>query len=308
MGMELRGRDSIQNIPTMDLYAMCAPEDPTPQSYESKGTQNAELHLWKAHGYWDPSGRRSTPSEKKGGKRVLASISDFMNLKRSDPKEQALANSLIKRFDRGEFQKLIVNWIVESQQSFKQVEHPQLQQIFEYLNPAVKVTSRRVRSDTEYRDLQITVTSPEGPVVKRRKTTLSSFDRYRNRYRQSQPSAAQADEYIRWQASVSGSDKDVADPVEYWVLKRFEYPRLSRMALDVMTVPAMSSECERLFSATGLMVTPLRNRLDAGTIGLIQTLRSWLRAGIIEDVDSILLDDTALQEAVGRDGLEERQE
>jgi hypothetical protein len=162
--------------------------------------------------------------------------------------------------------------------------------------------------ETEYRDLQITVTSPEGPVVKRRKTTLSSFDRYRNRYRQSQPSAAQADEYIRWQASVSGSDKDVADPVEYWILKRFEYPRLSRMALDVMTVPAMSSECERLFSATGLMVTPLRNRLDAGTIGLIQTLRSWLRAGIIEDVDSILLDDTALEEAVGRACLEEQQE
>lgn len=30
--------------------------------------------------------------------------------------------------------------------------------------------------------------------------------------------------------------------------------------------------------------------VDAGTIGLIQTLRSWLRAGIIEDVDSILSD------------------
>lgn len=114
---------------------------PTPQSYECKGTQNAELHLWKAHGYWDPSGRRSTPSQKKGGKRVLASISDFMSLKRSDPNDQAMANSLIKRFDRGEFQKLIINWIVESQQSFKQVEHPRLQQIFEYLNPAVKVTS-----------------------------------------------------------------------------------------------------------------------------------------------------------------------
>ena len=162
--------------------------------------------------------------------------------------------------------------------------------------------------ETEYRDLQITVTSPEGPVVKRRKTTLSSFDRYRNRYRNSQPFAAQADEYVRWQANVSGSDRDVADPVEYWILKRFEYPRLSRMALDVMTVPAMSSECERLFSATGLMVTPLRNRLDAGTIGLIQTLRSWLRVGIIEDADSILLDDTALAEAVGRACLEKHQE
>lgn len=82
----------------------------------------------------------------------------------------------------------------------------------------------------------------------------------------------------------------MADPVEYWHLKRFEYPKLSRMALDVMTVPAMSAECERLFSAAGLMVTPLRNRMDAGTIGLIQTLRSWLRAGIIKDVDNILLD------------------
>ncbi|SPJ91996.1 uncharacterized protein FTOL_13650 [Fusarium torulosum] len=44
--------------------------------------------------------------KKKGGKRVLASISDFMNLKRSDPKEQALANSLIKRCDLGYAQAL----------------------------------------------------------------------------------------------------------------------------------------------------------------------------------------------------------
>ena len=67
----------------------------------------------------------------------------------------------------------------------------------------------------------------------------------------------------------------------------------------------MSSECERLFSATGLMVTPLRNRLDAGTIGLIQTLRSWLCAGIIKEVDSILLDDTPLEEVVEQSGSEE---
>ncbi|KAK1974987.1 hypothetical protein LZ30DRAFT_606764, partial [Colletotrichum cereale] len=59
--------------------------------------------------------------------------------------------------------------------------------------------------------------------------------------------------------------------------------------------------------ATGLMVTPLRNRLDASTIGLIQTLRSWLRAGIIEGMDNILLDDTALEVAVGRACSEEHQ-
>ena len=67
------------------------------------------------------------------------------------------------------------------------------------------------------------------------------------------------------------------------------------MALDIMTVPAMSAECERLFSAVGLMVTPLRSRLGASTIGLIQTLRSWLKVGIIDKLEDILLDDGLLE-------------
>jgi hypothetical protein len=74
------------------------------------------------------------------------------------------------------------------------------------------------------------------------------------------------------------------------------------MALDVMTVPAMSAEVERLFSAVGLMVTPLRHRLDASTIGLIQTLRSWLKAGIIDSLDGILLDEGLLEGLLQEDG------
>jgi hypothetical protein len=110
------------------------------------------------------------------------------------------------------------------------------------------------------------------------------------------------DEYNRWQSDVSTADGDITDPVQYWISKQSEYPRLSRMALDVMTVPAMSAECERLFSAVGLMVTPLRNRLDASTIGLIQTLRSWLRAGLIDELDNILLDDGLLHELLEQGG------
>ncbi|RKK54495.1 hypothetical protein BFJ69_g17770 [Fusarium oxysporum] len=33
------------------------------------------------------------------------------------------------------------------------------------------------------------------------------------------------------------------------------------------------------------MVTPLRSRLEAQVIGTCQVLRSWLRAGIIRDLD-----------------------
>ena len=76
------------------------------------------------------------------------------------------------------------------------------------------------------------------------------------------------------------------------------------MALDVMSVPAMSADVERLFSAVGLMVTPLRNRLDASTIGLIQTLRSWLKAGIIDSsrLDEILLDNGQLEGLLEENG------
>ena len=37
------------------------------------------------------------------------------------------------------------------------------------------------------------------------------------------------------------------------------------------------------------MIPPLRSRLDANTIGMAQTLRSWLRAGLIDELDPIFL-------------------
>ncbi|ODQ74405.1 hypothetical protein LIPSTDRAFT_70023, partial [Lipomyces starkeyi NRRL Y-11557] len=55
------------------------------------------------------------------------------------------------------------------------------------------------------------------------------------------------------------------------------------MAVDILSILPMSAECERLFSSRGLMVTPLRSRLEATTIGLAQTLWSWLKAGVIHD-------------------------
>ncbi|OAA58655.1 Ribonuclease H-like protein [Akanthomyces lecanii RCEF 1005] len=71
-----------------------------------------------------------------------------MGLERSEPYDQALANNLIRRFDQAEFQKLVVNWIVESQQSFRQAEHPRLRQMFEYLNPAVHIKDARETAKT----------------------------------------------------------------------------------------------------------------------------------------------------------------
>jgi hypothetical protein len=80
------------------------------------------------------------------------------------------------------------------------------------------------------------------------------------------------------------------------------------MALDFMTIQAMSAECERLFSAAGRMVTPQRNQLEASTIAICQVLRSWLQAGIVDEVDPILLDkadEAALEQVVAEEGIGE---
>jgi len=60
------------------------------------------------------------------------------------------------------------------------------------------------------------------------------------------------------------------------------------MALDLLSVPPMSAECERLFSVAGQMVSPLRTRLEASTIGMTQTLKSWVRNGLIDVVDTFV--------------------
>jgi hypothetical protein len=84
------------------------------------------------------------------------------------------------------------------------------------------------------------------------------------------------------------NDPLVTNPFQYWWERRKDYPRLSRMALDLLSIPPMSAECERLFSLAGQMVSPLRTRLEANTIGVTQTLRPWVRNGLINDVDTLI--------------------
>jgi hypothetical protein len=57
------------------------------------------------------------------------------------------------------------------------------------------------------------------------------------------------------------------------------------MAMDFLTIQPMLAECERVFSATGKMVSSIRVRLDALVIGISQVLRSWYRAGVLPEID-----------------------
>jgi len=51
------------------------------------------------------------------------------------------------------------------------------------------------------------------------------------------------------------------------------------MALNLLAIPAMSSEVERVFSSTGLMVTDRRNRLKEDIIEAAECMKSWQADG-----------------------------
>jgi len=52
-------------------------------------------------------------------------------------------------------------------------------------------------------------------------------------------------------------------------------PDLARMALDILAVPPMSDEIERVFSSAKLLLTDRRSRLKMDIIKANECLQSW---------------------------------
>ena len=67
-------------------------------------------------------------------------------------------------------------------------------------------------------------------------------------------------------------------PIDYWLdsKQKQDYPNLSRMAIDILSIPAMSSDPERAFSAAKITLTDRRNKLSMEMIECLECLKSWL--------------------------------
>lgn len=59
------------------------------------------------------------------------------------------------------------------------------------------------------------------------------------------------------------------------------FPRLSRMAIDVLSAPAMSAESERVFSPTRRTIEWHRARLHGDTVERLECQPSWIKQGWI---------------------------
>jgi hypothetical protein len=65
------------------------------------------------------------------------------------------------------------------------------------------------------------------------------------------------------------------------------YPSLSKVALDILSIPVSSCECERLFSELGDLLEPRRRRLGPQLLAVIQCVRGWQRAGLGGDDEEV---------------------
>ncbi|EWY79482.1 hypothetical protein FOYG_17350 [Fusarium oxysporum NRRL 32931] len=84
------------------------------------------------------------PPSKAKEKTPSRNIAETMKLNTRDAREQQIANQIIDRFDRLDFQRLVVSWIINSNSSFRQSEDPYLRAAFEYLNPLVNTTKAHI--------------------------------------------------------------------------------------------------------------------------------------------------------------------
>ena len=63
----------------------------------------------------------------------------------------------------------------------------------------------------------------------------------------------------------------------WWIQNKLHYPQLHIMALDLLGIPAVSAEIERVFSSSGLLIRDRRNCLKEDIIEAVEYLKSWTR-------------------------------
>jgi hypothetical protein len=75
----------------------------------------------------------------------------------------------------------------------------------------------------------------------------------------------------------------ISDPLKWWLepAQRKRFPHLSLMAIDILSIAAMSTETERLFSKAKLTVTDQRGSMNTETLNLLECLRSWDKSVLI---------------------------
>jgi hypothetical protein len=98
------------------------------------------------------------------------------------------------------------------------------------------------------------------------------------------PRSAGGDEYKEY--SEEPAIRTSSSPLQWWLedSQQERWPTLARLACNVLSIPAMSAEPERVFSGARRTISWERMRLGQETIEMVECLKHWQRSGLTEDV------------------------
>ena len=72
------------------------------------------------------------------------------------------------------------------------------------------------------------------------------------------------------------------DLIQYWTSQTINTLSLAQIVLDLLSIPAMAAECERVFSSTKILILDYRNRLKDDVIEANECIRYWIRKGYFD--------------------------
>ncbi|EKG09168.1 HAT domain-containing protein [Macrophomina phaseolina MS6] len=114
------------------------------------------------------------------------------------------------------------------------------------------------------------------------------------------------DEYHRYLAEPAPTgDPRAFDVLQWWIEHLYDYPQLSKMALDLLACPAMSADCERAFLSAGRNISKTRSRINDETAEATECLRSWLKQGWIDIEHWIVNGGMNKEDPEGEDDMDE---
>lgn len=93
---------------------------------------------------------------------------------------------------------------------------------------------------------------------------------------------------------VNGSPCKIAiTPLAWWSREgqRIEYPRLHKMAINILSIAPMSDKAERVFSGARRNISYDRARLGAENIEMTECIRNWNKNDLIRKVHVLPNDD-----------------
>ena len=129
---------------------------------------------------------------------------------------------------------------------------------------------------TEIHSEQTTSTDTSEPSA--RPEEPSFFQQQLERYQRRQ---AMKDEF---ETFIEGGYCSASNAIAWWLEdnQQCTYPRLSKMAIDVLSAQGMSAESERVFSMVRRTISWDRTSLKASTVEQMELQKSWIKQDIVE--------------------------